>query len=94
MTLLKNRLTTAKVAWEPRFYNPDLAKWLHRISVPTLILWGETDKVMPPAYGPAYQALIPGSKLEIVRELRTPAAGREGRTNSSEAVTSFIEEAA
>jgi pimeloyl-ACP methyl ester carboxylesterase len=65
-TTLKNKLTTAKLAWEPRFFNPDLHKWLHRISVPTLIVWGDDDKVVPPGYGPAYQELIPNSRLEII----------------------------
>ena len=63
---LKNRFTAAKLAWHPRFYNPDLAKWLHRIDVPTLILWGDSDKIFPPAYGAAYHDLIPGSELRIV----------------------------
>jgi pimeloyl-ACP methyl ester carboxylesterase len=62
---MKNRLTLAKLAWQPRLYDPDLHKWLHRISVPTLLLWGDQDKVIPPAYGPAYRELIPGSKLEV-----------------------------
>lgn len=68
MAAAKNRLTTAKLAWQPRLYNPHLHKWLHRISVPTLLLWGDGDKVIPPAYGPAYQALIPGSKLEVFEQ--------------------------
>jgi pimeloyl-ACP methyl ester carboxylesterase len=62
MVVLKNRLTTAKLAWQPRLYDPDLEKWLHRISVPTLILWGEDDKVIPHQYGPAWAELIPGAK--------------------------------
>jgi pimeloyl-ACP methyl ester carboxylesterase len=65
MTIAKNRLTTAKLGWQPRLYNPHLYKWLHRISVPTLILWGDHDKIIPSGYGPAYQKLIPGSKLEV-----------------------------
>jgi pimeloyl-ACP methyl ester carboxylesterase len=67
MTAAKNRLTTAKLGWQPRLYNPHLHKWLHRISVPTLLLWGDSDKVIPSAYGPAYQKLIPGSKLEVFK---------------------------
>lgn len=66
--VLKNRLATAKLAWQPRFYNPDLHKWLHRISIPTLIIWGEDDKVMPVGYGSAYRDLIPGARLEIIRD--------------------------
>ena len=65
---MKNRLATAKVGWQPRLYNPDLHKWLHRIKVPTLLVWGDDDKVIPPAYGPAFQKLIPGSRLEIMKD--------------------------
>jgi pimeloyl-ACP methyl ester carboxylesterase len=67
MVIAKNRLTTAKLGWQPRLYNPHLHKWLHRISTPTLILWGDHDRIIPAAYGPAYQKLIPGSKLEVFK---------------------------
>jgi pimeloyl-ACP methyl ester carboxylesterase len=36
--------------------------------VPTLLLWGDDDKVIPPAYGPAYKELIPGSKLVVFKD--------------------------
>jgi pimeloyl-ACP methyl ester carboxylesterase len=65
MALAKNKLTTARLSWQPRLYNPHLYKWLHRISVPTLLLWGDSDKVIPPAYGPAFRDLIPNSKLVV-----------------------------
>jgi pimeloyl-ACP methyl ester carboxylesterase len=68
MTQAKNRLSMAKLSWQPRLYNPDLYKWLHRISVPTLILWGDDDKVIPPQYGPAFAELIPGAKLEVMEK--------------------------
>lgn len=66
--LMKNQITAAKLGWQPRFYNPDLAKWLHRITVPTLLLWGDADKIIPPPYGPAFQQLIPGSRLHVIRQ--------------------------
>lgn len=65
---LKNFFTTGKLSWNPRFHNPDLDKWLHRIKVPTMILWGDSDKIFPPAYGEAYKAAIPGSELRIIPE--------------------------
>jgi len=65
---LKNNFTTAKLAWHPRFYNPDLYKWLHRIDVPTMILWGDSDKLFPPAYGEAYRDLIPNSELRVIAQ--------------------------
>jgi pimeloyl-ACP methyl ester carboxylesterase len=63
---LKNRLTTAKLAWQPRLYNVHLAKWLHRITLPTLILWGAEDRLIPSQYGPAFRDLIPNARLEIL----------------------------
>ena len=63
---LKNHFTTAKLAWSPRFHNPHLHKWLHRIDVPTMILWGDSDKVFPPAYATAYHELIPKSEIRII----------------------------
>jgi pimeloyl-ACP methyl ester carboxylesterase len=64
--ILKNRTTTAKLVWQPRGYDPHLHKWLHRISVPTLIVWGANDRLYPPDYARAYQKLIPGSKVVII----------------------------
>jgi pimeloyl-ACP methyl ester carboxylesterase len=63
---LKNRTTTARLVWQPRGYNPHLHKWLHRIDVPTLLVWGANDRMFPPDYAHAYQRLIPGSKVVII----------------------------
>lgn len=68
MRALKNRLTTAKLGMIPRMHNPQLRKWLHRIGVPTLIIWGDDDQILPVAYGPAYRDLIPSSSLEILSQ--------------------------
>jgi pimeloyl-ACP methyl ester carboxylesterase len=62
----KNRATVMRLAYRPRFHNPGLPKWLHRIDVPTLLLWGEKDGLVPPQFGEAYRALIPGSRLVVL----------------------------
>jgi pimeloyl-ACP methyl ester carboxylesterase len=67
---LKNRFTTAKLTWQPRGYNPHLHKWLHRIDVPTLIVWGASDRLYPPAYAEEFHRLIPGSRVAMI-----PACG-------------------
>jgi pimeloyl-ACP methyl ester carboxylesterase len=91
--VLKNRLTTAKLSWNPRFHNPHLKKWLHRVDVPTLILWGDDDKLLPAEYGPAYRDLIPNSELEIIPECGHLPHVEKAREFTAK-VASFIEGAA
>lgn len=38
------------------------------ISVPTLILWGEDDRVLPPLIGKRLKAAIPNSRMEYVKQ--------------------------
>ena len=57
---LTNRFAAAKFGWEPRWYNPSLERWLHRISVATLVLWGQNDKLFPSEYATRWGERIPG----------------------------------
>src|SRR5438270_5573734 len=43
--MLRNRFTVAKFGWQPRWYDPDLEKWLHRIKLPALIIWATTTRL-------------------------------------------------
>jgi pimeloyl-ACP methyl ester carboxylesterase len=61
----KNRSTVVRLGY-PRFLNPSLAKWLHRIDIPTLLLWGQNDGLVPPRFGHAYRELIPNSELVVI----------------------------
>ena len=63
---LKNRHTTARLAWEPRLYDPNLPKWLHRIGVPVKIIWGKEDRILPAAFADHYRKLFPKADIEIV----------------------------
>jgi pimeloyl-ACP methyl ester carboxylesterase len=65
---MKNRVATARLAWQPRGHDPHLHKWLHRIDVPTLLIWGANDRLFPQEYAFAWQRLIPGSKALIIPE--------------------------
>jgi pimeloyl-ACP methyl ester carboxylesterase len=66
--------------WQPYMYNPRLSAWLGRIRVPTLVLWGEQDGIVAPAYGGAYAALIPGARFVTV-----PRAGHHPEIEQPEA---------
>lgn len=65
-TILKNWQMSALLAWEPRLYDPDLHKWLHRIDVPTHVVWADEDEVFPKAYADAFVKLIGGARLTVI----------------------------
>jgi pimeloyl-ACP methyl ester carboxylesterase len=73
--------TTARLCWEPYMHNPKLKHRLHRIKVPTLVVWGASDGIVSAdTYGAGYANLIPGAKLKVIPEaghlphLEQPAA--------------------
>jgi pimeloyl-ACP methyl ester carboxylesterase len=43
-----------------------LKKRMHRIKAPTLILWGEADRLVPAAYGQAFASRLPDARLEVI----------------------------
>jgi len=65
-TMTRNRTTSARLGWNPRFFNPKLRKWLRRIDVPTHIIWGEQDKIFVPAYANELQNEIAGAKVTMI----------------------------
>jgi pimeloyl-ACP methyl ester carboxylesterase len=62
----RNRAAAARYSWSPRLFNPKLERWLHRIDVPTHIVWGREDKVIPQAYATALKDLIAGATVTIL----------------------------
>ncbi|MCL6593059.1 MAG: alpha/beta fold hydrolase, partial [Alicyclobacillus sp.] len=50
---LRNQESEVLYTWHPFMHNPNLRKWLHRINVPTLVLWGEADRVVSLNYAQA-----------------------------------------
>ena len=60
--LLQSLAATAKVGWDPYLHNPKLARRLHRITVPTLVVRGTADRLVPASHADAYVAGIAGAK--------------------------------
>jgi pimeloyl-ACP methyl ester carboxylesterase len=62
--------------------NAKLAQWIHRITPPTLVLWGAADRMRPTAQANAWIAGLPDGHLELVPATghlvleETPSAGR------------------
>jgi len=63
-----NRVAHGLYTWEPYMHNPKLRYRLHRIDIPTLLIWGENDGIVTPEYGAALRDLIPGASLSVIPE--------------------------
>jgi pimeloyl-ACP methyl ester carboxylesterase len=82
---LQNQLAAARFGWEPRWFNPDLEKWLHRIDVPTHILWGVQDMILPAAYARLWGERVPGAEVTMI-----DACGHIPQIEQAEIVTAKV----
>jgi pimeloyl-ACP methyl ester carboxylesterase len=67
--VLQNRAALARIGWSPRLHDPQLPYWLHRIDVPTLLVWGDDDQLVPVACSQPYVDAIAG--IELMRMPKT-----------------------
>lgn len=63
----KNLVSLARLNWECE-YNPKFPRLLQYITVPTCIISGENDQMIPPGYSKAYNKHIAGSELHLIPE--------------------------
>ena len=66
--------------------NRRLSKRLYRLTAETLLVWGESDKLIPPLYAERWQQLVPGAELVTVAE-----AGHLLTIEQPEAVATALE---
>jgi pimeloyl-ACP methyl ester carboxylesterase len=66
VVVARNREAMARYGWTPYMHDPKLLGRLHRIRVPTLVLWGAADRIALPEYGRAYAAAIPGARFATI----------------------------
>ena len=61
------REESCRLAWKPYMYYPGLPNLLRRIkSLPTLIVWGDQDSIVPLSVGKIYNESIHRSELKII----------------------------
>ncbi len=61
------RIETAQLAWEPYMHNPALAQHVRGLAgLPTLVIWGERDAILPRSAAEAYADGVPGAKLQVL----------------------------
>jgi pimeloyl-ACP methyl ester carboxylesterase len=46
--------------------DPTLLRRLSGITIPTLVLWGDSDQIVQASYGRAYAAAIKGARFEML----------------------------
>ncbi|MBV8132020.1 MAG: alpha/beta hydrolase, partial [Alphaproteobacteria bacterium] len=44
-SIASDRAATVLYGWRPYMHDPGLRKWLHRVRVPTLVIWGRSDRI-------------------------------------------------
>ncbi len=90
--IARNREAFTYFGWKPYMHDPSLTNWLHRIDIPTLLVWGEHDGFVNLRYAESYHRAISGSTLEVV-----PEAGHfpeiEQQSQVLEQITQFADAA-
>ncbi len=65
-SVARNREATARYGWSPYLHDPKLKGRLHRVRVPTLLLWGTADRILSEPYGRAFCAAIANARFAPV----------------------------
>jgi pimeloyl-ACP methyl ester carboxylesterase len=60
------REMTARIAWKPYMFSHTLAPFLGEVRVPTLVVAGEHDAIVPRACAQQYVEALPDARLEVV----------------------------
>lgn len=89
----RNRAAAARYSWAPRLCNPKLDRWLHRIDVPTHIVWGDEERIIPQAYAAALKERIAGATLATIADCAHMPHIEQPQAFAGE-VTKFIRSAA
>ncbi|MGE4239311.1 alpha/beta fold hydrolase [Ramlibacter sp.] len=66
--LARNHGSFGLFGWSPTLHSRHLHQRLHRIKVPTLLVWGAQDRVVPVDYGRKWQQAIPGAEMLVVED--------------------------
>jgi pimeloyl-ACP methyl ester carboxylesterase len=74
---------TGKFVWPV----PDrgLKHRIHRIAAPTLLVWGEGDRIVPPVYADEFAQRIAGARVELIAN-----AGHLAHLEQSEGVAKAV----
>lgn len=66
LTADMNREMTVRLTWKPYMHDPRLTGLLARVNIPTRIVWGREDRIVPVECGTIFQKVIKGSDLVVI----------------------------
>ncbi len=58
--------TVARLLWE-RPADPKFMRYLHRVRMPTMIVWGDEDKIIPVQHTDTWRRLVPHAEIRIYK---------------------------
>jgi pimeloyl-ACP methyl ester carboxylesterase len=70
----------ARILWA-RNYDPKHVKWLHRLTMPTLLLWGDADRIIPVQQAAVWAEYVPDAQVKVL-----PGVGHLLFDESAEAI--------
>jgi pimeloyl-ACP methyl ester carboxylesterase len=79
--------SAARLLWG-RMYDVKLPGWLHRVTQPVLLLWGEADRIVPVQQAPVWADLLPNAEVKTL-----PGVGHllfDESRDAVEAVAEFV----
>ncbi|MGA8758321.1 MAG: alpha/beta hydrolase [Stellaceae bacterium] len=82
-----DRQAAVLYGWRPYMHNPGLKQWLHRVRAPTVVVWGDNDGIVTPAYGEKLAAALPNAKFARIAQ-----AGHYPQIERPDAVAAAIEQ--
>ena len=84
-----NQKASMTYAGEPFMHDPGLRERLAQIRIPAVLLWGENDRIVTPAYGQRFASSIPNARFELIAE-----AGHFPQIEQLDAVLALVTRAA
>ena len=84
--IIANQPALLAYAGNPYMHDPELRSRLKQVAIPTLVLWGESDRIVTPAYGQQFANSIPDATFSIIAK-----AGHFPQIEQADAVLDKIE---
>ncbi len=85
-SIASDRAATALYGWRPYMHDPGLRRWLHRVRVPSLVVWGQSDGIVSPDYGERLCRSLAAARFELI-----PEAGHYPQIERPDPVADAIE---